>query len=511
MNIFLYALIPSLFFIILNHLILIKKDPSSDHFAHLTIINSIKKNNHRFFIKDPIYVTIQNYFYPQLFHWVLSFFNEKLYKENYRHIITAVKIIEIVSFNLFLFYLYDLIRFDKIIFLYANIILHLFPFSYVLWNAKNRGLSARGLGLVFGQIYLYLMTIYLITNSIAAFIGISLIVALTILLSQMGGQFVLFSLPLLALLFGRYELFLVILIVFGILYLFMPNVTRNYIVGQFNHKRNYALFVSDIYTLKHRPGIYRDFVFDFWKKLQEKPGHALKYMYQNPIVEIGYGFIFLWFVLFFGFTTGYEAEPLQILFQLSIMTLVMFVLMSFRWTRFLGEPQRYVEFSIPLVTVLFILSYQTITITIIALTVAAYIIVVHTILLNRKQKPALTTNESKAELNNYISTLKNNESIVVASNDNTILHMVSSHQIKICTVDYSRYYKDKEAYYRMYYNDNFTQLSPEILKEYHEQYGVSILILNRNIYQLEELMADFSVDEIEYHAEINSYEVYLLN
>ena len=135
-----------------------------------------------------------------------------------------------------------------------------------------------------------------------------------------------------------------------------PELFKHYIRGQFNHKKNYALYLASIFIMKYRPNIYRDFVYDFWvrlAKIKTERTQALNYIYTNPIVELIYGFPFLWATFFFAYREN------QLLFSNELFiiigaTLLIFFVISLNPFRFLGEPQRYLEFTLPLITVAFL-------------------------------------------------------------------------------------------------------------------------------------------------------------
>ena len=253
--------------LILNYLKSFGLKSGSDHAFHVNLIYKLK-NNHRFCDYSPFQVNEVNFCYPQLLHWLLSFFPEKIYRVHHFYINLTIKIIELLSFNMFLFYMQSIIGFDDSKLLYANIVFNIFPFSYAVWNAKNTGISARHIGLIAGQIYSYLLVVYYLDNNTLMLVPLFLVVFIILLLSQMSMQYVVLSLPFYAILFNMPEIILLPFLAYGLFYLLMPKVAINYIIGQYNHKRNYALFVADIFILKERPSIYRDFVQDVWIKVK---------------------------------------------------------------------------------------------------------------------------------------------------------------------------------------------------------------------------------------------------
>ena len=476
-------LIPSA--IILGNLWIKKKTiPGSDHALHLTLIHRIKINKNRFVENNMFYFNEKYPYYPQLYHWILSFFPEFIIKEKYNNIGVVIKAIEIIAFNFFLYYIYTNVGFEKITFLFANFIFNAFPFSYAFWNAKNTGLSARGIGLIAGQIYLYLIIVYVFSGSLWILFGIFIIVFIIWLLSQMAMQFVLLSLPLIAIIFRIPEIIIMPFISYGLFYLIMPKVAKGYILGQFNFKRNYALFMSYIFILKRRPSIYRDFFYDFWVNVKRDRKRGFLYIYQNPIIELFYGFVFLWFVIYVAIINSFP-EILSNMFSLVIISLILFFITSFRLTRFLGEPQRYVEFVIPIISILFSISYSWQFASII-LFLAFLIIIIPNYIINNN----ILFRNRNSDRDNLFELLKKNtsqKSKICISNDNEILKFIMPLGYDICKPDYSMYYKTKSSFFNLFYDSQLEKISPLALKEYCEQFNPDFLILNNNFYSFNKL------------------------
>ena len=505
MNIILYVLIPNL--VVISFLLWSKSLPGSDHQIHVSIIDRIKFNKQRF-LDDYILSINERYaWYPQLFHWVLSFFSKKIYKEKYKYINVFVKLIEIIAFNTFLFFLYQKIGFDQILFLYANIIVNVFPFSYALWNAKNNGLSGRGIGLVAGQIYTYLIVVYSITGNLLLLLPLFLSVFIILLLSLMAMQYVIFSSVLFVIFYGIPEIILLPFLAYGLFYAVMPKVAINNIIGQFNHKRNYALFDAEPFILKHRPSIYRDFIYDFWLKLRRNFKTGIVYVYKNPLVEIIYGMPFLWLVIYTNGKSKFEGE-LQLIFYAILVALCIFFITSFRWTRFLGEPQRYLEFVIPLITILYVLNFGILSH--ILLTAVCVGVILSSSFVLYRHKETKTNNVNSAAFVSFIENNNQYQGKICISNDNELVKYLTGNGIKVLRPDYSIYIKDKEEYYKNYIDNNLYILSPSVLKEYYKRYNVEVLIINTDLYVLETLLETLKPTKMNLVKKIGNYELYEL-
>lgn len=472
-----------------------------DHFHHLKLIDAIKANGHRFLHSCPVRYNRKYFSGPQLFHWIISFLPQRLYSEKFVYINLTVKSIEIVAFNIFLFFLYQRLQFNAIIFLYANIVVNIFPFCYAIWNAKNVGLSARGIGLGIGQIYTYFLFAYILSGNMILFITLFVITFIIMLLSQMAMQYVLLTLPFFTIIFNISEIVIIPFLAYGLFYLIMPRVAKNYIVGQFNHKRNYALFIADIYILKRRPSIYRDFIYDFWIKLKENKLKGLRYISQNPLLEIIYGLPFLWFVLYTGYTSGLS-EELEIIYYIILCALGIFFLTSFKITRFLGEPQRYLEFVVPLITVIFVLNYSW------QYHVVIILFSLSIIFINNyyNQKYA-SSGVSSNVLFEYLKKEKGNKGYICVSNRSHFLRKLPVFGIDALTPDYSKYYKNKAEFNNYFCNDLFI-ISPFAIKEYIKEYSPQLLVLYTEFYSIKELTNFIKEVEFRLIKTFNKYEVY---
>lgn len=160
----------------------------SDHFIHVHILDLIRNNNFKYKITKISCYNEKHSAYPILFHYFLARFFYSTAKENPAKINFFISLLSQFFFNGFLF-----IYFENIEWLFlvkANIIFLAFPFTYVFWNAKNRGLSARGIGLLLGQIYLYQLVIYALTNNILTLLPITVTVLLILMASQFSFQFI---------------------------------------------------------------------------------------------------------------------------------------------------------------------------------------------------------------------------------------------------------------------------------------------------------------------------------
>ena len=488
--------------LILNYLKSFGLKSGSDHAFHVNLIYKLK-NNHRFCDYSPFQVNEVNFCYPQLLHWLLSFFPEKIYRVHHFYINLTIKIIELLSFNMFLFYMQSIIGFDDSKLLYANIVFNIFPFSYAVWNAKNTGISARHIGLIAGQIYSYLLVVYYLDNNTLMLVPLFLVVFIILLLSQMSMQYVVLSLPFYAILFNMPEIILLPFLAYGLFYLLMPKVAINYIIGQYNHKRNYALFLADIFILKERPSIYRDFFYDFWIKFKSSFKQGLIYLGMNPLVEIVYGFPFLWFIIYYSIE--YPITEIEsILLKVIFVCLGLFFLISFRLTRFLGEPQRYLEFEIPFISILFVIyfDYEYI----IGLGLFSLIIIIFAELMVSRLKGSKKETYSNVK---FIEILRSCILVdeVAISNDNDLLKYLPQYDIQVIKPILTSYFKNIEEF-NSDYDGSYGIISKQFILNNINTYNINYLIINELCYNLEDINLNKNTELI---IENGNYKLYKLD
>jgi hypothetical protein len=331
--------------------------PESDHPYHLGLINEIRKSKHRLLLSHPNLIGEINFGYPQLLHWVLSFL-PKAFLVNYYYFVGAVlNILSSVLFLVFAIWAYPLLHISisiEYFVLYAGLLYVLTPFSWAIWNAKNTGISTRGLGLFLGYLYQFLILLYFYSGSWVFLFFIFITVFIILLSSQFANQFVLLTLPFFAILYHNYFLLVFPLLAFLLFYLINKEVALKFIRGQYWHKTIYYKYLAKVFILKARPSIWRDLIFDIWKNIIKRPATGLLYAYHNPVISITIGIPILGYLLFVFLVRNsfYTTEIEKLLFYNIIIALSVFFLTSIRKTRFLGEPERYVELVIPSIVLL---------------------------------------------------------------------------------------------------------------------------------------------------------------
>jgi hypothetical protein len=342
---------------------------SSDHQFHLNMIREMKRNGHRFLNKYPRFIGCNTIGCPQLFHWIFSFIDLK----NIHRVVFIYKCI-IYGLDLLFFFLffkqgfidYSSTLSPYLFYFFASLLFIFTPFNYVKWNASNTGLSPRSLGVMLGRVFVYVILLYTGNHSLVWIPVLVFISYIILLASQFAFQYVLFFCFLYACFSFNIMIGLVPVAGAGVFLMLNPRACKRYLACQYQHKKIYATHFAKRFILAYRPSIWRDFIYDFWKKIGKEKWRAIPYIQTNSLVTLFWGFTIIPLGIYTSFKI-FMADPgislygfiaSSILLQVLLITVFIMLLTSFSITRFLGEPERYLEFAIPAAIFLFIKSYS---------------------------------------------------------------------------------------------------------------------------------------------------------
>ena len=448
----------------------------SDHPIHVRVIKMIKQNGYKYSIKDVFTFDEYATYYPFLYHWILSCFFYKTAINKPHFIQWAINFLKLISFNVFLYSLSFHYFFNDYDYFILNFVYLTFPFSYSFWNAKNTGLSARGLGLLLGQIYVYGLYHYLLYNSEFTYVFLITISFLVILSSMMAFQFIVLSAPLLSLIFYKAEVITIPIISYFIFFILFNKQAKKHFVGVLNYYKNYSNYYAEIFIFKYRPNIYRDFIKDFWAKFSDqkiKLVDKIKYIFLNPLIELIHGFPYL--IIFLFFIKG-EYGLIEVKIIGSI--LFLFFLITLNPFRFLGEPQRYIEFIIPIITIIFVVK-TTPELQLFMPIVLFIFIRLISILKGKREAKELDVQP----ILNHLDKNFNFQDILI-SNDQNFLKFCAP-ILNIITTDTSKYIESTEELH--FFNKyHYGCLTPESLIYFSEKYQPKVLVLNLGMYSDEE-------------------------
>ncbi|HIO67398.1 MAG TPA: hypothetical protein EYN41_03600 [Flavobacteriales bacterium] len=339
----------------------------SDNKIQLSIVDQIRANNHRFILKHNSFLFCDQMIYPQLLFWMLSFLSMKNYKMAARYLFVVFHLLSALAFVSFLVKVYPYVSewvdssLEEVL-LYAGSIYIVSPFSYNINNAKNTGISTRGLGLFLGQVVLYSSVLYIFSSDMSYLIISGVSIWLILIGSAFALQMLVFVIPAMSVIKGDWLIALPCLCAVLFFFITTPRYASRYLSGQFRFKVFYFKYLAKNILLTKRYSVWRDFIWDFWKIAFNKFRHkgriakGLMYIYDNPAIAVLIGLPFYFPIVALAllhddvhgnFTGWITPVMLPILLCFGA-----FIITSFRVTRFLGEPERYAEFAIGLLALI---------------------------------------------------------------------------------------------------------------------------------------------------------------
>lgn len=477
-----------LFSFIFNQFIiylLLKKQPiGSDHYYHINLIKHIRDNRHRFITTYKNTSYNNELAYPQFYHWMLSFLSPTLVDRHYKWFIFTFSGLSYFGFVLFLLMIQPYYP-DHDLMLWCPLIYVFTPFHYDIRNAKNIGLSVRGLGLMLGHFYLYSTLLYLIKGNVF-FLFLAVVIVLIILMAnKFSFQFVAFSAPLLALFYGDIFILLVPFIALTIFFIILPKQARQNLKGQMGHKKLYYKYLAEKFILHDRYSIWRDLVWDIPLKIKQNVMSGLEYAYGNSVITLLRGFPFL--VLLSGYyvvslLSGRQAwTPEAGLMAIPVLVaLLLFVGTSFRKTRFLGEPERYIEFSIGILSILAVFTFSGRTIALV-LGISTLLIFFEMFLPKFRKKRLAAYGRPTDSLEFLVPEIRKLKAelgeVVLLSNAYQVLKRFYSEEVEVCFGELSSEWLG-EFHFTTVFPEDLRYINPEIILPLIKMYQVNVLIID---------------------------------
>ncbi len=327
----------------------------SDHFIQQLFTDLLVANKFKFVSTCSNYVNPNRLAYPMLLNWFLGKWRIQDYSKASRTLLLVnngmSSIIHLLTS--FIIYRYYSVSCSLPLFLVLSGALFVTTvFSFNTKNAKSTGLSARGIGLWLGQLYTLLLLVSVIGNTWWYVLPAALAGMLIILSSTFATQFILFGSPVLSLLMFDVKPTVAVVVSFGLFLLLFPSFSKEYLKGQFTHKKMYSRYIASVFILKQRPSIWMDWINEIPKRMHwlladyPKNKKQLEYISGNALWILVFQMpaylltIAVWPLIAELSTTGY------VLWSFALSPFILFVATSFRATRFLGEPERYIEFGL---------------------------------------------------------------------------------------------------------------------------------------------------------------------
>jgi hypothetical protein len=127
-----------------------------------------------------------------------------------------------------------------------------------------------------------------------------------------------------------------------------PRYALGYLKHTLRFIRTYRSELAAIYILPRRPSIWRDLVWDMWMKVHSGIGAAARYAYENSVLVVIALNPLLVVACWAWLARALPPDGLiAYAGAVALAGTLAAILTSFRGTRFLGEPERYVEVITP--------------------------------------------------------------------------------------------------------------------------------------------------------------------
>jgi hypothetical protein len=322
----------------------------TDHPVHVFLTQNIRANGYRLFVRVP---RLLNECYcaalPLYMHWIISHFRVGAVYWCERLLNPLINTLHVMAFALIALWVARLDGLSTSFVGLATCAFALTPQFYHALSARNFGLSSRGAGLLL--LTLFLLAAYAAeqgANPVMAWPALVLAAALVWGFSTFAQQALCILSVLLVLTTGRWIPVLGVGLGLGLFIAVHPRYALGYLTHTLRFIRTYRTELAAIYILPRRPSIWRDLVWDIWAKRHGGLVGTVRYAYENSLLVVvllnPLVLVACWAVL----ARSLPASGLiGFAGSVAVAGAIAALLTSFRPTRFLGEPERYVEAITP--------------------------------------------------------------------------------------------------------------------------------------------------------------------
>jgi|HubBroStandDraft_4_1064222.scaffolds.fasta_scaffold00054_19 hypothetical protein len=322
----------------------------SDHPVHVFLTRNIRDGGYRLFVRIPrLLNTCYVAAVPLYMHWVVSHFRAGAVYWCERLLNPAVSTVHVGAFAVLALIAARLEGLPVVYVGLATCAFALTPQLYHALSARNFGLSSRGTGLL--VLTLFFLAAYAVQAHLEPMLSWPALAVLGWLVwgfSTFAQQALCIISVIIVAISGQYIPLLGALLGLALFTALHPRYSLGYLRHTLCFICAYRRELAPIYILAARNSIWRDLVWDLWLKRSGGFTHAVRYAYGNSALIVlllnPFAVLACWAVL-----TGRLPPHGFIAYAGTVAlagTLTM-LLTSFRATRFLGEPERYVEAVAP--------------------------------------------------------------------------------------------------------------------------------------------------------------------
>lgn len=318
----------------------------SDHPVHVLLRDGIRRNGGRLFITVPRLLNVVHCAaLPLYLHWVLARLPVGLIPRSERLLNPLLNAVHAAGVTVIAWMALPSGPGASVHPGHVAVIFAMTPQFFHALSARNFGLSARGTGLLL--LTAFLAAAQLATSTPSAWLVMAMLAWQLWGFSTFAAQaMVLLGVLLLAM--GIWQPAAGVLLGLVLFVALHPRYSLSYLKHTLRFMHAYARDMAAIYVLQRRPSIWRDLVFDLWRKPAEVGvKKAFLYAYENSVLVLvllnPLALVAAW-----HWVDSPAREPWEAFAgAVSFAGLAAMLLTSFRQTRFLGEPERYVEAVTP--------------------------------------------------------------------------------------------------------------------------------------------------------------------
>jgi hypothetical protein len=321
----------------------------TDHPGHVFLVRAIRINRFRLFVRIP---RLLNFAVvaalPLYLHWLFAHVRDRWTYWAERLLNPAMSAAHIGLFAAILASAEGgdhstFIRFAGTVACFAFT-----PQFFHALSARNFGLSSRGAGLLLLTGTLFSAFNMQTHSGIEWYIGGALLAYMIWGFSTFAAQALIIISIMHALIFGRFEILASSIFGLAIFLIVHPRYSIGYLRYTINFIYKYATDLAPIYILSRRPSLWRDLVSDIWREIAQDRRKGLRYAYENGILIALFLNPLLVIAIAWRMTAGSpHIGIISFAGEMAICGATAMLLTSFRQTRFLGEPERYIEAVTP--------------------------------------------------------------------------------------------------------------------------------------------------------------------
>ncbi len=322
----------------------------TDHPVHVFLTQNIRASGYRLFVRVPrLLNTCYCAALPLYMHWIVAHFRAAAVYWCERLLNPAINTLHVAVFAAIAGLAVRAAGLPVLYLGLATCAFALTPQFYHALSARNFGLSSRGTGLLL--LTLFFLAAYAVEAGIdlpAAWTALVVCAALVWGFSTFAQQALCILSVLLALTTGRWIPLLATVLGLGLFIAVHPRYSLGYLKHTLRFLRTYRSELAAIYILPRRPSIWRDLVWDIWLRARSGVGGAARYAYENSVLVV---IVLNPLLALACWAALAKALPPHSLLAyagaIALAGAIAALLTSFRATRFLGEPERYVEAVTP--------------------------------------------------------------------------------------------------------------------------------------------------------------------